>query len=474
MAWRIKTLDDILLHAEKKSLHRSLGAFQLMMLGVGAIIGTGIFVLTAVGAERAGPGLMLSFVIAGVVCAFAALAYAELAAMVPVAGSAYTYSYAVMGEAIAWLVGWNLILEYAVSAAAVAVGWSGYMNGFLVGLNVHLPQALQFGMFDWHHPGGGINILAMISVLAVTGLLVVGTRESAIVNSILVAVKLVALAAFIFLALPKINMENFSPFMPYGFGSTEIDGINRGVMAAAALIFFAYVGFDAVSTAAEETKNPNRNVPLGLIGSLAICTVIYLLVAAGALGTTPYTQLVGNNEPLAFVLRNMGHTTVGNLLALAAIFALPTVVMMMMYGQSRIFFVMARDGLLPAVFSKVHPKFHTPHVITIVTGVIVALIAGFFSVDEIAELSNTGTLFAFIAVAIGVMALRVTQPNRPRPFKCPAVWVVGTLAVLGCLYLLISLPMVALVRFVLWTVLGGVVYVLYGYRASPMHHRHQK
>jgi APA family basic amino acid/polyamine antiporter len=303
----------------------------------------------------------------------------------------------------------------------------------------------------------------------VTGLLVLGTKESAIVNSILVAVKLVALSAFIFLSLPNLNMDNFTPFAPYGYGSTEIDGISRGVMAAAALIFFAYVGFDAVSTAAEETKNPNRNVPLGLIGSLGICTVVYLLVAAGALGTTPYTQLIGNNEPLAFVLRNMGHTTIGNLVALAAIFALPTVVMMMMYGQSRIFFVMARDGLLPKVFSNVHPRFKTPHVITIVTGVLVALISGFFSVDEIAELSNSGTLFAFIAVAIGVMVLRKTQPNRPRPFKCPAVYVVGTLAVLGCLGLMVSLPTVALVRFALWTVIGGVVYALYGFRASPMH-----
>jgi APA family basic amino acid/polyamine antiporter len=474
MTWRVKTLDEILQHAEKKALHRSLGAFQLMMLGVGAIIGTGIFVLTAVGAERAGPGLLLSFVIAGAVCGFAALAYAELSAMVPVSGSAYTYSYAVMGEAIAWLVGWNLILEYAVSAAAVAVGWSGYMGGFLASVGVHMPQALQYGAFDFHHPGGGINVLATGSVLAVTTMLVIGTRESAIVNSILVAVKLVALAAFIFLALPKINLENFSPFMPYGFGSTEIDGINRGVMAAAALIFFAYVGFDAVSTAAEETKNPNRNVPLGLIGSLAICTVVYLLVTAGAIGTTPFQQLVGNNEPLAYVLRNMGHTTVGNLVALAAIFALPTVVMMMMYGQSRIFFVMARDGLLPSVFSKVHPRFHTPHVITIVTGVLVALIAGFFSVDEIAELSNTGTLFAFIAVAIGVMVLRKTAPTRPRPFTCPGIWVVGPLAVLGCIYLFVSLPAVAQVRFWLWTVAGGIVYLLYGYRASPMHERHAK
>ena len=471
MAWRVRTLDDILAHAEKHALHRSLGAFQLMMLGVGAVLGTGIFVLTAVGAERAGPGLMLSFVIAGAVCGFSALAYAELAAMVPVAGSAYTYSYAVLGELIAWLVGWNLILEYAVSAGAVAVGWAGYMNGLLVNIGIHLPYAAQYGAFDFHHPGGGVNLLAAGSVLLVTGLLVLGTRESAIVNSILVAVKIVALTAFVVLSVPHIDWRNFTPFMPFGFGSTEVDGVNRGVMAAAALMFFAYVGFDAVSTAAEETKNPNRNVPLGLVGSLVICTALYLLVTAGAIGSTPYRELIGNDEPLAWILRHLGYVSAGNFVALAAIVALPTVVMMMLYGQSRIFFVMARDGLLPEIFSRVHPRFRTPHIITIATGVVVALIAGGFSVDEIAELSNTGTLFAFIAVGIGVIALRIVQPERPRPFRCPAVWITASIAILGCTYLLVSLPKIALVRFALWTLAGVVVYALYGYRASPLRQR---
>src|SRR5687768_1127706 len=271
-----------------------------MLLGVGAVIGTGIFVLTAVGAERAGPGLVLSFVIAAVVCGFAALAYAELAAMVPVAGSAYTYSYVVIGEFMAWLVGWNLILEYAVAGAAVAVGWSGYMTGLLQSMGVEVPLALKAGMFAMQ--GGGVNLIATSAVVAVTGLLIIGTRESAIVTTVLVFVKLIALTAFILIAVPKIDWANFEPFMPYGFGTTEQDGVARGVMAAAALIFFAYIGFDAVSTAAEETRNPNRNVPLGLIGTLIVCTTVYVLVAAGAVGTTPYTELAGNTEPLASIL----------------------------------------------------------------------------------------------------------------------------------------------------------------------------
>jgi APA family basic amino acid/polyamine antiporter len=465
---RIKRFEQCIADAESKGkgLHRTLGPFQLMMLGVGAIIGTGIFVLTAIGAERAGPGLMLSFAIAGAVCAFAALAYAELAAMVPVAGSAYTYSYAIMGELIAWLVGWNLILEYAVAAAAVAVGWSGYMVGLLSSMGIEIPQHLAAGAFAVE--GGGVNVLAILIVGAITTLLVVGTRESAAFTSLLVLVKLVALGAFIFLAVPAINWDNFTPFMPYGFGTTEVDGVARGVMAAAALIFFAYVGFDAVSTAAEETKNPNRNVPIGLIGSLIICTLLYILVTAGAVGTTPYLKLVGNTEPLAFILRQLGHPTIGNLVALAAIVALPTVILMMLFGQTRIFFVMSRDGLLPDVLSRVHTRFRTPHVITIITGVFVAVVGGLFSVDEIAELSNTGTLFAFVAVGTGVMVLRRTQPDRPRPFRCPAIWVVGPLAVAGCLYLFFSLPSLAQQRFLIWTILGAVVYYLYGYRRSPL------
>ncbi len=463
---RIKPVEACIEGAQRKGLERSLGAMQLMLLGVGAVIGTGIFVLTAVGAERAGPGLLLSFGIAATVCAFAALAYAELAAMVPVAGSAYTYSYVVIGEFVAWLVGWNLILEYAVAGAAVAVGWSGYMIGLLKSMGLELPMALKAGVFAVK--GGGVNIIAVTAVLAVTGLLIVGTRESARLTSALVFVKMLALGAFIFISLPEIDWANFQPFMPYGFGSTETDGVAKGVMAAAALIFFAYIGFDAVSTAAEETRNPNRNVPIGLIGSLVICTTVYILVAAGAVGTTPYQELAGNTEPLASILRTLGFPTVGNLVALSAILALPTVVLMMIFAQTRILFVMSRDGLLPDRLSNVHPRFRTPHIITAVTGAFVAIVAGLFSVDEIAELSNTGTLFAFIVVSLSVMILRRSQPDRHRPFRCPTLWLVGPLAVLGCLYLFSSLPTLAQTRFALWTAIGAVVYFLYGYRRSPL------
>jgi APA family basic amino acid/polyamine antiporter len=467
MNWRRKSVEQCIESAERKSLRRSLGAVQLTMLGIGAVIGTGIFVLTAIGAERAGPGLMLSFVIAGCVCAFAALAYAEMSAMVPVSGSAYTYSYAVMGEFIAWIVGWNLILEYAVSAAAVAVGWSGYMAGLLQSLGMPLPMSLKAGVFAVHE-GGGINVLAAGSVLIVTALLIIGTRASAAVTSVLVCVKLTALAAFIFIVVPRIDWGHFHPFMPFGFASHDVNGMAKGVMAAAALIFFAYVGFDAVATAAEETRNPNRNVPIGILGSLGVCTLLYVLVAAAAIGSTPYQQLVGNTEPLAYILRHLGFVTTGNLVAIAAILALPSVVLMMLFGQSRIFFVMSRDGLLPEVCSRVHKRFQTPYVVTAGTGVIVAIIAGLFSVSEIAELSNTGTLFAFIAVSIAVVVLRRTQPERPRPFRCPAVGVVGTLAILGCGYLFISLPGVAQGRFWVWTLIGAIVYFLYGYKRSPL------
>jgi len=386
--------------------------------------------------------------------------------MVPVAGSAYTYSYVVMGEFIAWLVGWNLILEYAVAGAAVAVGWSGYMTGLLHSMGVDVPLALKAGMFAVK--GGGVNLIAVAAVTAATGLLIIGTRESAYFNSVLVFVKLLALSAFIVIAAPHIDWANFEPFMPYGFGSTEVNGVSKGVMAAAALIFFAYIGFDAVSTAAEEVRNPNRNVPLGLIGTLVVCTTVYVLVAAAAVGTTPYTQLAGNTEPLASILRTLGFPTVGNLVALAAIVALPTVVLMMIYAQTRILFTMSRDGLLPDRLSNLHPRFHTPHVITVITGLFVAVVAGLFSVDEIAELSNTGTLFAFVVVALAVMVLRRTEPERRRPFRTPALWLVGPLAVAGCLYLFVSLPKLTQGRFAVWTAIGAGVYFMYGYRRSPL------
>jgi APA family basic amino acid/polyamine antiporter len=480
--WRIKSLDAILATAEKKSLHRSLGAFQLTMLGIGAVIGTGIFVLTAEAAQKAGPGMMLSFIIAGVVCAVAALCYAEMASMVPVSGSAYTYSYAVMGELVAWMVGWALILEYAVAAGAVSVGWSGYVVGLIENtFSLEIPDALTLGPFD----GGLINLPAMGIAGLVTWLLVIGTRESATVNAILVCVKVAALTLFCALALPVMKSEHFTPFMPLGFG---------GVSAAAASIFFAYVGFDAVSTAAEETKNPQRNMPIGLIGSLGICTIFYLLVAAGVIGTVgaqPVLDSAGaaldagsrelaaqcasmgdsavvcSKEALAWTLREIGWPQIGNLLGLAAGLALPSVILMMMFGQTRIFFVMSRDGLLPAVFSKIHPKFKTPHVITIITGVAVALFAAFFPVGQLANISNSGTLFAFAAVSIAVMVIRRTDPTRVRPFRTPLVYLTGTISTLGCIYLFFSLDEKSKYLFVIWAVIGLLVY--FGYSRSRSH-----
>ncbi|HKR89802.1 MAG TPA: amino acid permease [Phenylobacterium sp.] len=479
--WRVKPLDAILATAEKKSLHRSLGPFQLTMLGIGAIIGTGIFVLTAEAAQKAGPGMMAAFVIAGFVCAVAALCYAEMAAMVPVSGSAYTYSYAVMGELLAWMVGWALILEYAIAAGAVSVGWSGYVVGLIQNaFHVHIPLTLVRGPLD----GGLVNLPAAFIALVVTALLVIGTKESATVNAVLVAVKVTALTLFIVLALPVMHMEQFTPFAPLGF---------KGISAAAASIFFAYVGFDAVSTAAEETKNPQRNMPIGLIGSLAICTIFYLLVAAGVIGSVGAQPVMGadgqgmrpgspelsaacqaigdakvvcSKEALAWTLRTIGFAKIGNLIGLAAGLALPSVVLMMMYGQTRIFFVMSRDGLLPEGLSKVHPKFHTPHVITMITGVFVALFSAFFPVGVLADVSNSGTLFAFAMVAIAVMVLRRTDPGRARPFRTPAVMVVAPLAAAGCVYLFFSLSKETQILFFGWAAVGLLVYFLYGYRKS--------
>ncbi|MEA3138345.1 MAG: basic amino acid/polyamine antiporter, family [Gammaproteobacteria bacterium] len=484
MNWRIKPLDAILASAEKRSLTRSLGAFQLTMLGVGAIIGTGIFVLTAEAAQKAGPGMMASFIVAGFVCAVTALCYAELAAMVPVSGSAYTYSYAVLGELIAWIVGWALILEYTIAASAVSVGWSNYFVPLIQhSFNIHIPLYLSKGYFA----GGFINVPAMFIAALVTTLLALGTRESATVNAVLVCIKVAALILFCALALPVIKMSNFQPFAPLGV---------LGIGGAAASIFFAYVGFDAVSTAAEETKNPQRNMPIGLIGSLLICTVFYLLVASGAIGSigaqpvmdaagqgiepgTPemlhacmdqakQASLVCSDEPLAHVLREIGWDKVSRLIGLAAFLALPSVILMMMFGQTRVFFSMARDRLLPDVLTKVHPRFHTPYVVTLITGSVVMCAAAFFPVGKLADLSNGGTLAAFFAVALGVMILRRTAKDRKRPFRTPGIWVVGPLALIGCLSLFSLLPLVTILVFFGWAALGLVVYKFYGYRRSTL------
>jgi APA family basic amino acid/polyamine antiporter len=477
--WRIKSLDSILATAEKKSLTRSLGAFQLTMLGIGGIIGTGIFVLTAEAAQMAGPGMLVSFVLSALVCGLAALCYAELASMVPVSGSAYTYSYATFGEILAWVVGWALVLEYAVAASAVAVGWSGYIVGVLDNLlGIHLPEMLVNGPYA----GGLINLPAVVIALAVTALLVVGTKESATVNAVLVVVKVAALGLFVALAVPAAKATNFTPFMPLGVG---------GAISAASIIFFAFVGFDAVSTAAEETKNPQRNIPIGLVGSLAICTVFYMLVGAGVIGSYGAQPVFGvngealmpgspelvaqcktiaaatlpvvcSNEALAHVLRSIGYPAIGNVLGLAAGFALPSVVLMMMYAQTRIFFVMSRDGLLPTRLSKVHPKYKTPHVVTIMTGVGVAFAAAFFPVGQLASVSNGGTLCAFFFVSLAIMALRRSNPDRKRAFRTPAVWVVAPAAALGCLLLFAYLSWVAQAVFFGWAAIGLVFYFLYG------------
>jgi len=497
---RVKPLDAILATAEKKSLHRTLGWFQLMLFGIGCVIGTGIFVLTAAGAQKAGPGLMLAFAIAGAVCIIAALCYAEIASMIPVAGSAYTYSYASVGEFLAWTVGWALIMEYAIAAAAVSVGWSGYFSGTFLNelLGIQLPPWLAAGPLALGGaPGGLINLPALIIALLVTGLLVVGTSESAKVNAVLVLIKVTALTAFIALTFtsPSFDASHFNPFLPAGvFGGF---GSGLGAVGAAATIFFAYVGFDAVSTAAEETKNPQKNVPIGLVGSLLFCTVFYILVAAGAIGTiggqpimgpngVPFPTgseelarqcatyaadqlpLVCSNEALAHVLRQIGWSGIGNLLGIAAFLALPSVILVLIYGQTRIFFVMARDGLLPESLSRVHPKYKTPHIVTMLTGGAVAIGAAFFPVGKLADISNAGTLYAFMMVAIALLVLRGRDPERKRSFRVPAAWLIAPLTIAGCVFLFLNLPYEAMLFLPGWGLLGIVIYFAYSRSRSHL------
>jgi len=501
---RVKSLDAIMATAEKKGLHRSLGPFQLTLLGIGAVIGTGIFVLTSEAAQKAGPGMILSFVVAGFVCAVAALCYSELASMVPVAGSAYTYTYAVVGEMMAWMVGWALILEYAVGASAVAVGWSNHAVGLLHGLGWEFPVPIRnadalmakvellFGatpsaeITKALQVGGWINVPAVVVTAAATWLLVLGTTESARVNAILVLIKITALTLFIALTLPVMHAENFTPFAPTGAA---------GVFGAAASIFFAYVGFDAVSTAAEETKNPQRNVPIGLIGALGVCTLFYLLVASGAvgaLGAQPLMEagkvlapgsaemtgrcalmgagasqpLVCSKEALVHVLDTIGYPALGRLVGLAAVIALPSVVLMMMFGQTRVFFTMARDGLLPDKLASVHPRYRTPHVVTIVTGIGALIAAAVLPVGKLADYSNSGTLFAFLMVAIAVMVLRKSDPGRKRPFRTPALYIIAPMAIIGCLVLYFSLPLTAILVLPVWGGIGLLVYFFYSRRRS--------
>ena len=459
---RRKDIDRVTVHEEGRRLVPTLTWPHLVALGIGAIVGTGIYTLIGVAANLAGPAVLISFLVAGIVCACAALAYAEMATMMPAAGSAYTYSYTVLGETIAWVVGWSLILEYTLVVSTVAVGWSGYAVGFLKGLGVDLPTALSVGP----HAGGLINLPAILITWVVAGALIAGTRESATVNAFLVVFKLIALAVFVAIALPSFDASNLHPFMPHGFAETVGPGGRKyGVMAAAAIIFFAFYGFDAISTAAEETKDPGRNLSIGIVGSMVGCTLIYMIVALAAVGAMNYGVFGESPEPLALIMRELGHGTASKIVAAAAVIALPTVLLAFFYGQSRIFFVMSRDGLLPRSLSKVGRR-GTPVAITVFTAVVTSALAGVARLDEIAALANAGTLIAFVAVATCLLVLRKRDPNRVRVFRTPLAWLVGPVAILGCIYLFASLPTRTQLWCLLWNAFGLLVYLLYARRNS--------
>jgi basic amino acid/polyamine antiporter, APA family len=463
--FRKKSIAAMLLESEKKgaSLKKDLGAFDLTMLGIGAIIGTGIFVLTGVAAStHAGPALIISFILSGLACVFAALCYAEFASSVPVSGSAYTYSYATFGELMAWVLGWDLILEYGVASSAVASGWSGYFQGLIGGFGIHLPKALTSA----YNPAEGtfIDLPAILIVLFIAVLLTQGVKKSAKFNTIMVIIKIAVVLLFIAVGVWYVEPANWTPFMPFGFD---------GVAVGAATVFFAYIGFDAVSTAAEEVKNPKRDMPIGIIASLAVCTVLYIVVSAILTGIVPYTELNVKN-PVAFALNYINQDWVAGFISLGAITGITTVLLVMLYGQTRLFYAISRDGLLPKVFSKVNEKTQTPMVNTWVVATMVAFFAGVIPLGKLAELTNIGTLFAFIVVSLGVLVLRKTQPNLKRAFKVPFVPVIPILAILFCGYLSLQLPSTTWTTFAIWIAIGLLVYFLYGRRNSKLNDADKK
>ncbi|EJL42557.1 amino acid transporter [Brevibacillus sp. CF112] len=454
---RKKSVASLMAQVESRQLKKTLGAFDLTMLGIGAIVGTGIFVLTGVAAaEHAGPALVLSFVLSGLACVFAALCYAEFASTVPVSGSAYTYSYTAFGELVAWMIGWDLILEYGVASAAVASGWSGYAQGLLAGFGIHLPVALT-NAFD-ASKGTIIDLPAVVIIFVITLLLMKGTRESARFNTLMVIIKVAVILLFLIVGIGYVKPENWSPFMPFGFA---------GVATGAATVFFAFIGFDAVSTAAEEVRNPQRDMPIGIITSLLVCTLLYIDVSLTLTGIVPYDMLNVKN-PVAFALNYVKQDWVAGFISLGAIVGITTVLLVMMYGQTRLFFAMSRDGLLPAVFSQVHPTTQVPRKSTLIVGILVAIFSGLLPLNKLAELTNIGTLFAFILVSIGVVVLRRTNPELRRAFRTPFVPLVPILAVLFCGYLVYSLPAVTKIGFLGWLAAGAVVYFLYGRRHSHL------
>jgi basic amino acid/polyamine antiporter, APA family len=457
--FRKKSISDLLAQSEKKgaSLKKDLGAFDLTMLGIGAIIGTGIFVLTGVAAaEHAGPALVLSFILSGLACVFAALCYSEFASTVPVSGSAYTYSYATFGELLAWILGRDLILEYGVASSAVAAGWSGYFQGLLGGFDIHFPKAITSA----YDPANGtfIDVPAILIVFIITLLLTRGVKKSARFNTIMVIIKLVVIGLFIGVGSFYVKPDNWVPFMPFGFS---------GVASGAATVFFAYIGFDAVSTAAEEVRNPQRSMPIGIITSLAVCTVLYIIVSLILTGIVPF-DLLNVKNPVAFALEYIHQDWVAGFISLGAICGITTVLLVMVYGQTRLFYAISRDGLLPGVFSKVNKKTQTPVANSWITAGMIAVFAGILPLNKLAELTNIGTLFAFIVVSVGVLVLRKTQPNLKRAFKVPFVPYVPILAVVFCGYLTLQLPKTTWIGFVVWLVIGLVVYFSYGRRNSVL------
>lgn len=474
-----KPPDQLLLEAEQPEhrLKRTLTAVDLTALGIGAIIGAGIFATTGsavagtLDRPGAGPALMLSYLLTAIACSFCALCYAEFASMIPVSGSAYTYAYATLGELIAWIIGWDLIIEYAIGNVAVAVSWSGYFKELLRGFGMDLPGWLTTDYRTAHrsaeilasapHLGSVplvVNLPAMLIVGVITVVLVIGIKESARFNAAMVLIKLVVVVGFITVGAFYVRPANWHPFAPNGWA---------GIATGAALIFFAYIGFDAISTTAEESRNPQRDMPIGMIASLTICTVLYILITAVLTGIVPYQQL-GTAEPLATALNAVHLDWAAGFISFGAVVSMTAVLLVFQLGQPRIFFVMSRDGLLPKVFAAVHPRFRTPHVTTILTGIFVAAFAGFMDINEAVELTNIGTLFAFILVAIGVIVLRAREPNRPRPFRCPWVPWVPLLGVASCTYLMAQLPWLTWVRFVIWLFVGLLIYFLYGAKQSNL------
>jgi len=453
--FKTKPIGELLAHCSgEHALHRVISPFELVLLGIGAVVGTGIFVITGIAAaEYSGPAIILSFVISGIVCMLAALCYAEFSSMVPVAGSAYTYCYATFGEIWAWIIGWDLILEYAVSIAAVAVGWSAYVTGLLSEIGIFLPPALA------NPPGisgGIINLPAVLVILAITALLIAGVKESIRLNTIIVIVNIAVILLFFFLCYSHIDAVNWHPFMPFGW---------TGVFTGAAIVFFAYIGFDSVMTAAEEIENPQKNLPIGIIGSVAIVILLYVGVAAVLTGVIPYGEL-GTSAPVADALTRIGIHGGALLVSLGALCGITSVILVTLYGQTRIFFAMARDGLLPAFFSDIHRTFHTPAKVTLLVGLSTALVAGLLPLGLIAELVNIGTLAAFMVVAFGIILLRRSQPHLERPFRCPAMPYVPLLCIVSCAVLILVLPAVTQARFVIWMLIGLAIYFFFGIKNS--------